>query len=537
MKVKNLVTMMAQLHDNAAAMKSLWGTIKEGDPPLREIFCPFPSPSLNALRHFVASDGLEKKFGKDLMDGDLGLRMFSLRDKPGGLRGDFLLLSDYDSFRGELSFFLWEISANNFTALLDTYIWFESVMQRTMDFSCIINPEGMIERMTEGGCRLLEADPDEMTGQFLDDYLTSPGSLSDLRMIGKEKDNMEICLTGKRGKQIYGVGALTPFYDEDNNIIFHFFTFTDISAQMGTISSTLKLNMDLMTKNDTLVKSQSALLKTEKLASLGMLGAGLAHEINNPLSYLGNDIQFCGEIAASWKKMLREWRDDGEDDKGREALIRKHRLSESIEDMEEMIVEMRTGVEKIGKIVRSLKSFSGQSRLNQWNYENINEALDEMLTICRNEYKYSLDVNTDYDQLPAVFCNITELNQAFLAVFLNAVRAVKEKSYPRGSRGRIEITTRYDAESEVILVDITDDGREISPDEGVKIFEPFYTNWEGIAQTGMGLTLASDIIVLRHKGNIALTEDGTKTFRMTLPLIDPIREGGEGNETQNTVCR
>jgi signal transduction histidine kinase len=281
-------------------------------------------------------------------------------------------------------------------------------------------------------------------------------------------------------------------------------------------------NIEVQQAYDDLKKVQAQLLQQDKMASVGQLAAGVAHEINNPMGFiisnlgsLGKYVEKLTSYLAADENVLNEC-----DPAIREMAIQerqKYKIDHICRDMPELIAESSDGAQRVRQIVQDLKSFS---RVDGGEFANadINDGLDSTLSIAANELKYKAAVTREYSELPKVWCNMGQLNQVFLNILVNAAHAIEE-------RGEIRIVTREEAGS--VLIAISDSGGGILPENLKKIFDPFFTTKEVGKGTGLGLAIAYDIITNKHGGLIEVESKigvGT-TFTITLP-VTTAQEGG-----------
>lgn len=262
--------------------------------------------------------------------------------------------------------------------------------------------------------------------------------------------------------------------------------------------------------------THNQLLQSEKLASIGQLAAGVAHEINNPISFVNSN---CSALLGYVKGMLElitvfeaEEAALDEVDRLRIEEVKKHIDLQYIrEDILSLIQEMSEGIHRVRKIVQDLKDFSHADN-GRWQYVNLHKGLDSTINIVCNEIKYVADVVKDYSSIPEIECLPFQLNQVFLNLLMNASQAIKNK------RGTITIRTGVERSS-YVFVEITDDGDGITPENLKRIFDPFFTTKPIGKGTGLGLSVSYGIIA-KHKGEIdvkSLPGQGT-TFRIWLPI-------------------
>ena len=267
-----------------------------------------------------------------------------------------------------------------------------------------------------------------------------------------------------------------------------------------------------------LAEAQQKLAQAEKLASIGQLAAGVAHEINNPIGYIFSNFNMLEKYMVSLFSMLQAY-EEAEQALGDSPVAAKlRRMREDLEldflkeDIPNLMAESREGIKRVRKIVQDLKDFSRVDGDQDWELADLHSGLDSTLNIVSNEIKYKADVVKEYGALPLVECLLSELNQVFMNLLVNASQAVQ------ADRGLIVIRTGTLGDDEV-WVEVADNGCGISPDDLGRIFDPFFTTKPVGKGTGLGLSLSYGI-VKKHHGRIDVrsAEGQGTTFRMTMPV-------------------
>ncbi|MBA3004502.1 MAG: hypothetical protein FP813_11740 [Desulfurivibrio sp.] len=277
-----------------------------------------------------------------------------------------------------------------------------------------------------------------------------------------------------------------------------------------------KKNSELQSAYDELKAAQSQFVQQEKMASIGQLAAGVAHEINNPIGFVTSNLGTLQKYLARVAEFLKVQgeifpQDEGDDRTKRLAESRRQlKIEPILEDLPALVAESLDGVERVRKIVQNLKSFSRVDQFER-SMADINQCLDDTLNIIWNELKYKCTVKKEYGDLPPTRCYPQQLNQVFMNLLVNAAHAIE-------GQGEIVITTRA-SESE-ITVSISDSGCGIPPESLSRIFEPFYTTKEVGKGTGLGLSIVYDLVTKKHGGRIEVTSEQGKgtTFVVTLPI-------------------
>jgi PAS domain S-box-containing protein len=266
---------------------------------------------------------------------------------------------------------------------------------------------------------------------------------------------------------------------------------------------------------------QAQLIQAEKLASLGQMAASIAHELNNPVSYVFSNVATLDEYIAVLLKLigLYEQVEQGLGPTPSEsvtalleqvrALREQERVEPLVQDMKELLGDSKEGLGRIREFVHSLKTFvreeSGTPQL-----ADLTQVLQMSLRMVRHEFKYKCEVHTEFAPLPAVRCFPTQLNQVFMNLFINAAHAIEQ-------RGEIRVTSRQEGSEAVVR--ITDTGKGMGPETLAKLFTPFFTTKPAGQGTGLGLSICY-VIIGRHKGRIDVESEPGKgtTFTVRLPL-------------------
>ncbi|HJR27441.1 MAG TPA: ATP-binding protein [Pseudomonas sp.] len=262
---------------------------------------------------------------------------------------------------------------------------------------------------------------------------------------------------------------------------------------------------------------ESQLVQSEKLASLGQLAAGVAHEINNPIGFISSNLGALDGYFKQLQAMLDAYREAEAAITSSEVLERLGQLREQVEleflreDIPLLIKESKDGINRVGQIVKDLKDFSRVDSNQEWQWTNLQQGIESTLNIVANELKYKADVVKEYQNLPDIECLPSQINQVIMNLIVNASQAMGPK---RGT-----ITLRTGLEGETVSIEVADTGSGIEPECLQKIFDPFYTTKPVGQGTGLGLSLSYGI-VKKHRGDISVRSEvgvGT-TFRVELPV-------------------
>lgn len=285
--------------------------------------------------------------------------------------------------------------------------------------------------------------------------------------------------------------------------------------------------------------TQSQLLESQKMRSIGSLAAGVAHEINTPIQFVGDNLRFLSETTAETNRFVKTWldlKDDVNDpDRVHDAIRRLSEIAEevdlefAIDEIGPAVAQSSEGIVRVAEIVRAMKGFSHPK--NAVEPSDLNQLIETTVTVSRSEWKYVAELETHLDDdLPAVDVPPGSFNQVVLNLIVNAAHAIEERLTADGDRrsedigsseladrGRITVTTRQLDEANV-EISVGDNGCGISPDIQERIFEQFFTTKAVGRGTGQGLSIAHSLVT-GLGGRIEIDSEvgvGT-TFRIILP--------------------
>ena len=276
-------------------------------------------------------------------------------------------------------------------------------------------------------------------------------------------------------------------------------------------------------------KLQTQIIYQEKMAGIGQLSAGIAHEINNPLGFVKSNIGTLKGYKEKIKKLLELYFEIEENLENSNKNLYQTNFSEIIEyknkskikfiyeDIDDIISESKDGINRIENIVKSLLGFARKASSSEFNEYDINSNIKSTITIAYNEIKYYAKVEENLEEVPTIRALEGEINQVLLNMLVNAAHAIKSK----GIQGTIKIHTY--CENNHVKCEITDNGTGISEENISNIFNPFFTTKPVGTGTGLGLSISHDIIVNKHSGTIEVNSklgEGT-TFIISLPIKIP----------------
>lgn len=288
---------------------------------------------------------------------------------------------------------------------------------------------------------------------------------------------------------------------------------------------------------------EANLRHAQKMEAVGTLAAGVAHEINTPIQYVTDTVQYLRDAVATTREVLELYRGQARELAlacGRPELLNEWEQHEVAADLDYMLEEIPTsfdraleGAGRIATIVRAMKDFAHPGH-REMALADVNRALSGTLVVARNEYKYVAEVSADLGDVPPVLCHVGDLGQVFLNLLVNASHAIADMVKDSGQLGRISIRTWFipaGAEGDVggaggrgsVAIEISDSGAGIPDSIAHRVYDPFFTTKDVGKGTGQGLAIARSVIVDRHHGRIGFTSRQGKgtTFLITLPVAPP----------------
>lgn len=309
-----------------------------------------------------------------------------------------------------------------------------------------------------------------------------------------------------------------PFIDEDirqGTLILGL-----VSLSLSAIRLQLeqqKRMAELREINEKLEQAQNQLLQSDKMASIGQLAAGVAHEINNPIGFVFSNLNTLERYMSPMLDALEKYAAVDEQRIGdaeiallMKALREKTDIAYLKEDLPALMNESRDGISRVKKIVQDLMYFSRVDSGNEWLWTDLHAELDSTINLAFNEIKYKAELKKDYGDISEVECLASQLNQVFLNMLVNACHAI-------GERGTITVRTRREGND--VHISFSDTGCGIPQANLQKIFDPFFTTKPVGKGTGLGLSLSYGI-VQKHNGRIEVSSElgvGT-TFTIILPI-------------------
>lgn len=359
---------------------------------------------------------------------------------------------------------------------------------------------------------------DEVVGRPFKELLYNPEdrNIAFKHLLSTGTSTYETILKGKNERLIYCMESIAVLRDENGKIRELQGIINDITERIEKEKELWRTNLELSELNSKLQKTQELMVQQEKLASIGQLAAGVAHEINNPLGFLKSNHSVMEKYVVKAEDLLQKIVDSGIPEASKPIM---EQLGKQIDTMKEILIESTEGYERIIRIVADLKTFSRLDQGEGFAEYDLNAGIESTLVVAWNEIKYVADVEKQLGNIPKIMARGNELNQVWLNLLVNAAQAIEGAK--KEVRGRIIIKTWE--EKGYVMVSIKDNGPGIPESIRKKIFDPFFTTKEPGKGTGLGLSISYNIIVETHKGQINVyTEPGQGTeFVVILPLSPP----------------
>lgn len=373
------------------------------------------------------------------------------------------------------------------------------VAEQTDDAVMITDPSGVIEYVNAAFERITGYQRDEVIGQharLLNSGQQDAAFYERLWETISSGQPFRALMTNRRknGEMFHEEKTITPLRDGTGAITHYLSTSKDVTERR---------------------RMDEQLQQSEKLASIGQLAAGVAHEINNPVGYISSNIVTLNrylndifQLLAVYEQMESAVTDTALQQQ-LQALKQALDLDYLRKDIPALIGESAEGVARVKKIVQDLKDFSRQDEA-EWQMADLHKGLESTLNIVHNEIKYKAEVVREYGELPMVQCIPSQLNQVFMNLLVNAAHAIDE-------RGVIHV--RSGTEGDWVWVEVQDNGKGIRPEHLGRLFDPFFTTKPVGKGTGLGLSISYGI-VQKHGGRIEVESElgqGSR-FRVWLPL-------------------
>ncbi len=322
------------------------------------------------------------------------------------------------------------------------------------------------------------------------------------------------------GSNVHCAWHISPVRSASGQVTHFISVLRDITSLREHEEAQRQSHRKLLEAHRKLTENQAQLIQSEKLASLGQLAAGVAHEINNPIGYVMSNVEMLADdlrdVRSVWTRAYRlseaQGMEDGQRLSDLHDLLHSSDLNARIQELDSLIHDCRDGLIRVRDIVQNLRRFA-RADDSELQVADLNEELETALKIVWNELKHRCDVVTNLGELPPYRCRPAQLNQVFTNLLINAGQAIRD-------RGEIRITTAENGDE--IRIQIADTGEGIPPEHRSRLFDPFFTTKPAGSGTGLGLAVSYGI-VQQHGGSIEVdsTPGAGSTFTVRLPLTEP----------------
>jgi two-component system, NtrC family, sensor kinase len=408
-----------------------------------------------------------------------------------------------------------------------------TIIENTTDIIATASPDGTLLYLNNAGRRFMKIGLDESItdyriadfhrGWALAQAMTEaiPYAIRDGSWLGESE------LSNCAGEMFRISQLILAHKDETGRLLYLSSVIRDITERQKSEEQLLKSNHELKEAYSKLELTQTQLLQSDKMASIGQLAAGVAHEINNPVGYISSNLGSLRQYIQDVLRLLDVYAATETTITDATARAKVEIIKKEIDiaflrvDIDQLLNESAEGIHRVKKIVQDLKDFSHVDEA-EWQWTNLQHGLDSTLNIVWNELKYKAEVVKEYGDIPDIECLASQLNQVFMNLLINAAHAIEN----RGT-----ITLRTGTLDNGVIVEITDTGKGMSREIQKRIFEPFFTTKPVGKGTGLGLSLAYGI-VQKHHGRIeVLSKVGHGT---TFKIFLPIQHAAKGAHVTNS---
>lgn len=399
--------------------------------------------------------------------------------------------------------------------------------EESRDMIYMADADDIVASINNAGLRLFgTADRFEVLGRPFSHWVYCPEDRKHfLNKIGKDGFvvDHEIVLIRTDGTKLFCIETAQAVKDRHGKIIEIQGIFRDISERITMERNIWAMNVELAEANERLKATYKKMVQQEKLASIGQLAAGVAHEINNPLGFLKSNHStfhsFLATLHEAWGKACAL------DPEGHSQIAADLDLDYVFNEIDSLVSESDEGFSRIMAIVKNLRSFARIDDHEPLGPYDLEQGLESTLVMARNEIKYVAEVETGFCGVPKIQAVGGSINQVLLNILVNAAQAIA--SQKRSGLGHILVRTNvHDGR---VICEIEDDGPGVADEIKDRLFDPFFTTKPAGKGTGLGLSLSYDIIVNRHQGRLSVADSplGGALFKIELP-INPEDESSVG---------
>jgi PAS domain S-box-containing protein len=398
----------------------------------------------------------------------------------------------------------------------------------------VLNDDFTVHRINNKGCEILGVTENEIFEKnWCDNFIPQEyrneisGMLRGLLKgeIGTYEYHENPILT-KEGKQRLIAWHNAVLRDEDGNIKSILSSGEDITERKESEEAIEKAYKELKKANDDLKNMQYQIIQSEKLASIGQLAAGVAHEMNTPIGFTASNFETLEKYIDKFKTLLDMYvklADEIPNIDKNQIMTKSAEIKKAADEMKMDFVlgdigvlfeESKEGISRVTTIIKNLKDFSRIDQVESYDEFDIRKGMEATLNVARNTIKYHADVTVESSDIPQVLCSAGQINQVFLNIIVNAAQAIE--SQQKETMGSIKI--KISSTDTHVVCEIEDDGPGIPQEYIKKIYDPFFTTKPAGKGTGLGLAVSYDIIVNKHKGELLVDSEVGKGTKFTIKL-------------------
>jgi len=432
---------------------------------------------------------------------------------------------------------------------MDINYMYKNIKKYISDSIIVTDSEGNIEDVNPQTEKIWNYSCDELLrlsiGQLflLDDNFQGVFENTKSKYVIALKTWMGELIAVDKNKKTFRLEVIVcPTLDEFTKIIKYILICKDVANTHGLIHDLEEKDKKLQESYEALSNVQLSMIQEDKMANIGQLSAGIAHEINNPLGFIISNFGTLEKyidklflIINSYKNLINSFKTEGFSEEAIERLNKEERkvdLDFITSDIVELFKDTEDGIERVRKIVVAMKNFAHSTVEGEFQQYDINEGITQTLVIAKNELKYNATVEVMLGEIPFVQAQGNEINQTILNIIINASHAIKEKQQKIDPNFFGQLTIKTYCENDYVSCVIEDNGTGIPKEVQNKIFEPFYTTKPIGKGTGLGLSIAYDTIVNKHRGKLEVESTlgiGAK-FTIKLPILLEKEDEGVTNE-------
>ncbi len=401
--------------------------------------------------------------------------------------------------------------------------YLDDILRSLADMLLVVDGRGIVIKANEAAGRAFGADEEKLVGRsvisLLEDRGCDDDAAEDLEQVVKrgEARTIETHLEVAGGARIQAMIACSRLHQERAMVL----TIRDVTEQRR--AAKLEKELELAAER---ARLQTSLAQADRMASVGKLAAGVAHEINNPLAYVMINLESLGEDLPRVAEVIKRYRDFARKEGAKDLTLlgedREMAQPEMLDDILDRVEESMDGARRVRNIVRDLKAFSNADSDRRGPLD-LNQVVEAAVNMTSTEIKYRAQLILELQDLPEMEGNEGRLCQVFLNLLVNATQAIEE-----GHTEENVIRVRSWAEGKQVCAEVSDTGHGIEPEYMERLYDPFFTTKEAPVGTGLGLSICHGIVEA-HGGRMEVHSEPGKGTRFVVRLpLEPDTVGAEG---------